>query len=320
MNMYRYPRFPDQIYVELTNACNARCTICATPSMTRPREVMDFGLFRKIIDECGRNSPLRILPFLHGESLLVPQVLDYFRYIRTVSPGSHVNLTTNGSKLTGDISEAILREDLLDSLILSMEGADRETYERIRKGLRFEEVRDNFQQFLQLRRRLCKKKPKLLVSMVVTDQNQHERDSLAELWKAADEVRFSVFFNWAGKVNGQSPRSDYRLNFCERLYHYITILVDGRVAMCCFDSNGEHIVGDIRRQSIEEAWRSAEFERKRTLLFERDFSRLPLCSRCDYIRHPAWTSPFVRLRPYVQRFLPDLADVLDKVYKRWAGR
>jgi radical SAM protein with 4Fe4S-binding SPASM domain len=318
--MHRYPRFPDQIYVELTNACNARCTICATPSMSRQREVMDFDLFRKIIDECGRNRAFRILPFLHGESLLVPRALDYFRYIRSASPESHINLTTNGSKLTDEISEAILREDLVDSLILSMEGADQESYERIRKGLRFEEVRDNFQRLLHLRRKLGKRTPHLSVSMVVINQNEHDKARLAELWKEADEVRFSVFFNWAGKMDGRSLKSEHRINFCERLYHFFTILADGRVAMCCFDSDGEYIVGDTRKQTIEEVWRSKEFEQKRRQLFERDFSGLPLCSRCDYIRHPAWVSPFVRMRPRVQRRLPGLANVLDRVYKRWVDK
>ena len=315
--MHRCPDFPDQVYVELTNSCNARCTICATPTMSRKRQVMDFALFRKIMDECGQRRTHKILPFLHGETLLVPSVLDYFRYIRAVSPGSHINLTTNGSRLTGRISEAILREDLLDSLILSVEGADPETYERIRVGLSFEEVRGNFLQFLRLRRQLGKRKPKLSVSMVVVDQNRAGKSRFAKLWNEADEVRFSVFFNWAGKLNAQRPRSEHRLNFCERLYHYVTILVDGRVALCCFDSNGEYILGDVRTQTIGEIWRSREFEKVRKDLFDRNFERLRLCARCDYIRHPAWVSPFVRMRPYVEKKLPVLANLLDRVYKKW---
>ncbi len=278
---------------------------------------MDFQLFRKIIDECGERKAYRIMPFLHGETLLVPGVLDYFRYIRAVSPQSHVNLTTNGSKLSKEISEAILREDLLDSLILSMEGADKETYEKIRVGLKFEEVRANFLQFLSIRRQLNKRKPKVSVAMVVVDQNRSSKRKFAELWKEADEVRFSVFFNWAGKLNGETPRHEHRLNFCERLYHYVTILADGRVAMCCFDSEGEYILGDVRKQTIGEIWHSEEFLQVRRQLFERDFDKLSLCARCDYIRHPAWTAPFARIRPYVQRRLPGLADSLDGVYKKW---
>ncbi len=319
MKMHRYPDFPDQVYVELTNMCNARCTICATPTMSRKREVMEFDLFRKIIDECGEHRAYKILPFLHGETLLVPGVLDYFRYIRSASPNSHVNLTTNGSRLTGQISDTILRENLLDSLILSLEGADRDTYERIRSGLSFDEVRENFFQFLRLRRQSGKRKPKLSVSMVVVDENRSSKRRFAEQWKEADEVRFSVFFNWAGKLNAQNVRADHRLNFCERLYHYITILVDGRVTLCCFDSNGEFIIGNVRTQTISEIWHSKEFEEIRWKLYQRDFDHLHLCARCDYIRHPAWVSPLVRIRPYMQKKLPGLASMLDDVYKKWLG-
>jgi radical SAM protein with 4Fe4S-binding SPASM domain len=314
--MYRCSNFPDQVYVELTNTCNARCKICATPGMTRKRQVMDFDLFRKIIDECGRNQAFRILPFLHGETLLVPNVLDYFRYIRRASPRSHINLTTNGSKLTSDISEAILREDLVDSIILSLEGADPETYESIRIGLSFQEVRENFREFLRLRSQLGKRNPKLSVAMVVVDQNRHSKAQFSEMWKEADEIRFSVFFNWAGKLTGKSDRSPGRINFCERMYNYVSILVDGRVAMCCFDSEGEHIVGDVRSQTIGEVWRSPEFMQIRRQLFEREFDSLKLCDRCDFIRHPAWTAPLVRIRPYLQRRLPGLANLLDCAYKK----
>jgi radical SAM protein with 4Fe4S-binding SPASM domain len=317
--MHRYPAFPDQVYVELTNTCNARCTICATPTMKRKRQVMDFDLFRKIIDECGKRRAFRILPFLHGETLLVPGVLDYFRYIRRVSPQSHINLTTNGSRLTGEISEAILREDLLDSVIFSVEGADRRTYELIRSGLSFEEVRSNFLQFLNLRRQFGKSKPHISVAMVLVDQNRSSKKEFAEVWKGADEVRFSLFFNWAGKLEVEEPRSGHRLNFCERLYHYVTILADGRVALCCFDSNGEYILGDVRNQTIDEVWHSQEFAQVRRQLCERKFDQLHLCARCDYIRHPAWVSQFVRFRPYVQKKMPRLANMLDGVYKRWTG-
>ena len=288
--------------------------------MTRKRQVMDFHLFRKIIDECGQHHAFRILPFLHGETLLVPNVLDYFRYIRRASPRSHINLTTNGSKLTGEISERILREDLIDSLVISVEGADPETYESIRVGLSFREVRENFLEFIRLRRQLGKRSPKVSMAMVVVDQNRHSKAEFAKTWKEADEIRFSVFFNWAGKLEGQGEKSPGRINFCERLYHYMTILADGRAAMCCFDSEGEYIVGDAGRQTLSEIWHSPEFLRVRRQLFDKDFNRLKLCARCDFIRHPAWTSPLIRIRPYFQKKLPGLANALDGVYKRLVVR
>jgi radical SAM protein with 4Fe4S-binding SPASM domain len=314
--MYTFPDFPDQVYVELTNACNARCTICATPEMQRQRKVMSFELFRKIIDECGRHRARRILPFLHGETLLVPGVFDYFRYIRRASPSSHVNLTTNGSRLGPHVAATLLEEDLLDSLIISVDGADKETFEQIRIGLNFDQVRDNVLGFIRRRNALGKDRPKVSVAMVTVAENRHCREAFEKTWQEADEVRFSVYFNWAGQLENHG-RVANKLNFCERMYHYITILADGRVALCCFDSEANHAVGDVSGQSIHEVWHSQGFEQKRRALYRRDFREMDLCGRCDYINHPAWTAPLVRIRPYVQRSFPRITGAADRVYKKW---
>ncbi len=317
--MYPYPDFPDQVYVELTNVCNARCTICATPSMKRAREIMPMPLFEKIVDECGRRGAPKLLPFLHGESLLIPGVLDYFRRARKAAPDTHLNLTTNGSRLSPELAEEILGEDLLDSLIVSIDGGDKETFERIRLNLKYDQVRSNVLNFIRRRDELGKTSPTVSIAMVTVDENKHTRQKLREVWSEADEVRFSVYFNWAGKLdnNGRTPN---KINFCERLQHYITILADGRVAMCCFDSEAEYPVGDLRTQTIHEVWHSDAFNEKRRLLYGKDFERLKLCARCDYINHPKWVTPLARIRPRVSRSFPQLTTAAENLYKRWLMR
>jgi radical SAM protein with 4Fe4S-binding SPASM domain len=317
--MYRYPEFPDHVYVELTNICNARCTICATPAMARKREIMAFPLFRKIVDECGARRAKKILPFLHGESLLVPGVLDYFRYIRKAAPDTHVNLTTNGSRLSVALSEEFLREDLLDSVIVSIDGGDRETFEHMRPGLDYGEVRNNVLHFIRRRNELKKQAPTVSIAMVTVSENKHSRHQLQEVWREADDVRFSVYFNWGGKL-ANSGRSSHKINSCERLYHYITILADGRVAMCCFDSEAAYCVGDASQTSVYDIWHSDAFNEKRELLYRRDFERLKICSNCDYINHPAWTAPFARLRPSVSDRFPQLTAMAENLYKHWLMR
>ena len=317
--MYRYPYFPDYVYVELTNICNAKCVICATPTMQRSRKIMSMDLFCKIVDECGRYRPKKILPFLHGESLLVPNVVDYFRYIRKVAPGVHVNLTTNGSRLSAALTDIFLKENLLDSVVVSIDGGNKETFEKIRLGLNYERVRKNVLHFIKRRNQLGKSSPEVTISMVTMNENKHTKKKLKEVWKEADNVNFSVYFNWAGKLKNRD-RFEYKGNFCERLYHYITILADGRVGMCCFDSEAQHVVGDINKQSVHEVWHSKEFRRKRKLLYDRDFDQLTLCSSCDYINHPSWITPLVRFRPYVRDAFPKLTTKVENFYKRWLMR
>ena len=317
--MYSYPDFPDHVYVELTNLCNARCTICATPAMKRPRKFMAPGLFRKIATECGERGAKKLLPFLHGESLLVPGILDFFREARELAPETHVNLTTNGSKLNGEIAESILREGLVDSLIVSIDGGDKETFEGIRLGLNYDEVRGNVLRFLHRRRKLGLDKPHVSIAMVTVDENKHTRQKFRDAWEEADDVRYSVYFNWGGRLDN-GGRTPHKVNFCERLYHYITILADGRVALCCFDSEAEYVLGDVSSQSIHEIWHSPEFNEKRRLLYERDFKGLPICGGCDYINHPSWTTPFLRLRPRVEESFPRTVRTAGDLYKRWLTR
>ena len=317
--MYSYPNFPDHVYVELTNICNARCTICATPQMKRPRNIMPFPLFQQIVDECSQYRDTKILPFLHGESLLIPNALDYFRYIRKVAPLNHLNLTSNGSRLTMELTEQILEEDLIDSFIFSIDGGDKETFEKIRLNLSYDEVRSNILYFIRRRNELGKKLPKVSIAMVTVEENRNTRRQLVEAWKEADEVRFSVYFNWAGKLSN-FERVSNKINYCERLQHYITILSDGRVAMCCFDSEAEYAVGNLNSQSIQGVWHSEEFNRRRYQLFKRDFKNLNICSQCDYVNHPSWVTPLVRIRPYISKNFPQLQGMADRFYKSWLLR
>jgi len=287
--------------------------------MVRKKEFMSMSLFRKIVDECGARGAKKILPFLHGESLLVPGVEDYFRYIRKAAPRTHLNLTTNGAKLTAELSELFLQEDLLDSIIVSIDGGDKKTFEDIRLGLDYDQVHGNVLHFIRRRNELGKSKPTVSIAMVTVEENKATRDQLRMVWQEADEVRFSVYFNWAGKLEN-TGRTPHKVNFCERLYHYITILADGRVAMCCFDSEADYPVGDVTQDTIYEVWHSESFQQKRKWLYDRDFDRLELCAGCDYINHPKWTTPLVRIRPYVRDSFPQVTAAAENLYKRWLMR
>jgi radical SAM protein with 4Fe4S-binding SPASM domain len=284
--------------------------------MQRPRKFMDFDLFRKILTECGRKKAKKILPFLHGESLLVPGVVDYFRVARRLSPESHVNLTSNGSRLTQELTEVFLREGLIDSLIVSIDGGDKETFESIRLGLNYDEVRQNVLHFIRRRNQMGLKVPTVSIAMVTVEENRESQRKLEEEWQGADEIRNSVYFNWGGKLEND-PRLQNKINYCERIYNYITILADGRVAMCCFDSEAEYAVGDVSQQSIEQIWNSKEFNKKRSLLYDKDFEELKICGKCDYLNHPVWMTPLLRFRPQIESRFPRTAAIAGNLYKKW---
>jgi len=56
-------------------------------------------------------------------------------------------------------------------------------------------------------------------------------------------------------------------------------LANGQVAMCCFDSEGEYLVGDVKKQGVHEVWHSDAFQEKRRWLYERNFEQQKLCAQ-----------------------------------------
>ena len=110
----RKTRLPSNVSIEICNICNSKCTTCPSKTMKRPPKIMEFDLFKKIINELKeKNYSGDISPFFLGEPLLVPNILEYLRYIKKNVPKAFIRFFTNGSKLTPDISSVLIKEHLI---------------------------------------------------------------------------------------------------------------------------------------------------------------------------------------------------------------
>lgn len=317
------PTFPSNIQIEINNFCNARCTFCPVPTMTRKPRIMKFDLFERIIRELQeRDFAGHMYPFLNGEPLLVPDFTDYLELIREKVPRASIELTTNASRLDTEIGRKILKQGVLDIIRTSFDGGTKETYESIRRGLSFEQVRDNIHFFLDERKRLGKDKPRVEINMVLTPENYYTKQQLAEEFKDADSVNFCLMFNWGGQLEKGAKGNSFlsKSNFCYRMYRFLTILVTGEVALCCYDYEGKEIVGNINFSSMEEVWRGETFEGKREQLKKRQFDKLPLCRECDFINHNLVAQQMLKIRSLLELNFPNVANFGTDLYKRAVAR
>src|SRR3989339_413672 len=125
-------RFPSNIFVELTNICNLKCPICASRKMERPKGYMDFGLYKKIIDECSQYGKVDVMLHMFGESLLHKDFIKMIRYGKQY-PDIKLAFSTNATLLNKEYSKELI-ESGLDGIHLSLDGFTKETYESIRSG------------------------------------------------------------------------------------------------------------------------------------------------------------------------------------------
>ncbi len=103
--------FPNMIHIEPTNHCNLGCIMCPQPrEMQRVKGMMNFDLYKSIIDEL-KDTPAEFV-YLHqfGESLLHKKITDMVDYAS--ENGLQVGMSTNGTLLNEKISERILNSKL----------------------------------------------------------------------------------------------------------------------------------------------------------------------------------------------------------------
>ncbi|HVH29774.1 MAG TPA: radical SAM protein [Vicinamibacterales bacterium] len=132
---------PSQMYIECTAACNISCNqaVCAPETgITRTRRagMLDFDLFRRIIDEAGP-SLQRIDFFNYGEAFLHKRAVEMCEYIKTHFPHIYVYTSTNGLALSEPQARRLVHSGI-DEVTFSIDGATQESYARYRQRGRFD--------------------------------------------------------------------------------------------------------------------------------------------------------------------------------------
>lgn len=110
--------------------------------------------------------------------MMHPRFFDMVEY--AARKGVKVSTNSNLTLLNERRAERCVKSGL-DDLSFSIDGANAETYERIRVRAHFERVVGNLERLLAARRRLSSKLPHLRLVMVIMRQNLHELPALVRL-------------------------------------------------------------------------------------------------------------------------------------------
>ena len=132
---------PSRMYIECTAACNISCSqACCAPEtgITRTRQagMLDFDLFRRVVDEVGA-SLVRIDFFNYGEAFLHKRAVEMCEYIKTRFPGIYLYTSTNGLALSEEQARRLVHSGI-DEVTFSIDGATPESYVKYRQRGRFD--------------------------------------------------------------------------------------------------------------------------------------------------------------------------------------
>ena len=171
------PPLPRSIYIEPTTRCNELCRQCPRTWLSREDDRdLSYDSFRYIVDQ----FPALERGVLHGlgEPLLNEELPRMIRHLK--ERGAYVLFNSNGVLLTRERGQA-LTDARLDEYRLSMDGATRDTYAKIRGVDAFDTVLGNVRAFIDRQRAQEATAPAVSLWFTAMRENLHELPALVEL-------------------------------------------------------------------------------------------------------------------------------------------
>lgn len=281
--LHMLPTVPPTVYVELTNECNLNCIMCDRGSLSRQKLRMDMGLFKRIIDNAAEIGVPEVKLNRFGEPLLQPLLIDMIKYAKGKGI-LRIYFTTNATLLTEEMARKIIASGL-DSITFSVDGGTAETYEKIRRGARYNRVVKNIERFARIRRELGQKKPEIVLNTILMKDTEDEMPLVFQKWSPLVNKINVIPVGRYGNVEDRSGidrgglRSEKRI--CHQPFDRLLVFWDGTVTVCCADINGDLSVGNILNERLEQLWKNNKFEHIRRMLTEKQYKTIPICAGCD---------------------------------------
>lgn len=169
---------PEYVQIEPVGQCNLRCVMCPVQfrhegEAADARAFMAFATFTRLVDQFVGLKHLHLQGL--GEPLLHPRFFDMVRY--AVARGIRVTTNTNLTLLT-PARAAMCVSSGLDEVHGSIDGANADTFERIRPRARFARVTSNLRALVEARRRARSTHPRIQIVMVLMRRNLAELPQL----------------------------------------------------------------------------------------------------------------------------------------------
>ena len=278
--------YPSYIEIETVNACNARCPMCTINDWNRNYPVMRDNVFSKISEDLIDNKKYlkRVSLYRDGEPLIDKKLAQ--RIAKFKDNGiDNTSIATNVSLLNEKRSREIL-EAGLGVVIMSIDSLKKDVFEKIRKRLIFEEVRDNAIKFFELRDKI-NSNCKVWIRMIRQESNYNEWEDYLNFWKKyasdQDRIYYTNIFNWGGQLENFKPtEQSYEPNLpCIALWSLMVFFANGHVPLCNVDYNNKYPTGNVMKNSIREIWASKIMKQRREWHLKNKKNNITLCQNCN---------------------------------------
>ena len=275
-------KVPLQIDLFAVDICNLKCPMCPRQEYIPGKGYMDIKLIKKILDQ-GAEYGLYAFNFAGlGEPTLHPDLFEVIRYAKKKGVVD-VNMHTNGTRLETDFNRQLI-ESGLDRLTISLDSADKQRYEKIRVGAKFEKVYAAVEDLIKQRNGHKSTRLHIKANFIEMDEKDStEKDKFIAYWK--DKVDRIGILRYLDCQNQErlAHKENYRQDddfCCAELWRRLVILSDGTATLCSRDMQKHDVLGNINEQTVADIWTGNKMQRIRDMHRKGCFKEFSLCEDC----------------------------------------
>jgi MoaA/NifB/PqqE/SkfB family radical SAM enzyme len=240
--------------IEVSRRCNLACEFCPRTALKK-QGIMTPETFDSFLQHTGLRFGDMVLFCGLGEPLLNPSLPGFIARVKERGPKAKTQIITNGTLLNAE-KVAMLLDAPMDFIIISVNGIDAETYEKVMKGASFSQAMstiDHIQEEIQKRQPIP---TQLMVTYVLSSENLHEEENINAFWQSKGIMTVPQYMHNRGgfvEVEGMSPvRAEGPLTRpCLFFEPYTFVAFNGDVPLCCNDIEHQHLLGNIHTDSME---------------------------------------------------------------------
>jgi len=303
---------PEYVQIEPTVRCNANCRMCNRMLSGRLEGDLSFERFVYIIKQLP--SVKSVLLQGVGEPLLNPHFFDMVNYLK--DKNIKVYTSTNASLIDKDIARKIV-ESQIDEVRISLDAVTPEKYEYIRRGLKFNHVKENIMCLSKTKKELNSELPDVQFSVVGMMYNLEELPQIVEFaykvgvsyihvlnlfltgYKLGTKEN-SLAYNYDAKVQKilsktkrlcekygikyTAPVFDYDATKklvlqCKWPWKWTNITYDGYVTPCCVIDNPKILnMGNVFEEGFQTIWNNGRYRNFRAQFL---LGKIPsVCRQC----------------------------------------
>lgn len=283
--------------------CNFKCEYCihsldrSSHGYISHETLMPWEVYKKVVDDIrDTGERIKMLRFAAiGEPLLHPQIAEMVAYARQSGIAASVDIVTNGSLLTRELSDRLIDAGL-SKLRISLEGLSSEEYrEHTSVAVDFGDLVDNIRYFYERSQGTRTTMYIKIIDYMVQSKEQQDRFrelfspmthsiAIEHLTPTIEEIDYDKVSHGMKTDKPQNGTVLLESQICSQPFYMMQVNPDGNVVPCC-SMKYPCVLGNVKEESLQGIWLGEKYRNFQRNMLDGVDRAAEVCGKCTLYRY-----------------------------------